>query len=351
MPLHLPGDLYTDAVLTRGAVTNWQKDRRFTAGKAFPRMVVDKPSGLFDRVKTEDLNRDEMAARGTNSPAAIAAVGYSQSQYSVPTESLAYELNDTARKAANATRDPAKIIPKVLAYKAAIRLERQMAKKFFGADGTAIPWYRTVTGGASDSVGAGTASGTRKYFNSTSTDLVAAVLEEAGLMSDKAGMDPDAMLFSRDAWLSFRQNDSVISALNVAGVPVSRNRPATLMEVAALLELDWVGVSKATYNTAQKGATESNAKIVPAGTALLYYRGAGASDDPGQWVDEMPVGGACQVWTDGAEGNPEGMRIRRFRNEMAGSGGSDHSEIDTFRDYAAVTPELGTFFTGMVLAS
>ena len=343
MPLHLPGDLYTDAVLTRAAVANFQKDPRFVAAKAFPRMIVDKPSGLYDKVKTEDLNRDEMEKRGPNSTAAVSQVGYEQGTYSVPIESIAYELNDTARKAANVSRDPSKIIPRVLALKANIRLERMLALKFMTL--ATHPWYRTITGGGSDSVSAG-ASSTRKHFNSTSTDLVKMVLDEASYMSDVAGQDPDAMLFSRDAWIAFRTNDSVLAALTVAGVPVSRNRPATTAEVAALLELSYVGVSKATYNSAPKGITESNAKIVPDGTALLYVRGS-EGDDPGEWNDEMPVAGACQVWADGA-GNREGLRIRRFRNEMAGSGGSDRSEMDTFRDYGTVNAKMGTFFTGMV---
>lgn len=343
MPLHLPGDLYTDAVLTRAAVANFQKDARFVAAKAFPRMVVDKPSGLYDKVKTADLNRDEMEKRGPNSTAAVSKVGYEQATYSVPIESIAYELNDTARKAANVSRDPSKIIPRILALKASIRLERMLAQKFMTL--ATNPWYRTVTGGASDSVSAG-ASSTRKYFNSTSTDLVKAILDEASEMSDNCGQDPDAMLFSRDAWIAFRTNDSVLAALTVAGVPVSRNRPATTQEVASLLELSYVGVSKATYNTALANLDESNAKIVPAGTALLYVRGADG-DDPGEWTDEMPVAGACQVWADGA-GNREGLRVRRFRNEMAGSGGSDRSEMDTFRDYGVVNAKMGTFFTGMV---
>ena len=345
MPLHLPGDLYTDAVLTRAAVANFQKDARFVAAKAFPRMVVDKPSGLYDKVKTADLNRDEMEKRGPNSTAAVSKVGYEQATYSVPIESIAYELNDTARKAANVSRDPSKIIPRILALKASIRLERMLAQKFMTL--ATSPWYRTVTGGASDSVSAG-ASSTRKYFNSTSTDLVKAVLDEASEMSDNCGQDPDAMLFSRDAWIAFRTNDSVLAALTVAGVPVSRNRPATTQEVASLLELSYVGVSKATYNTQPYGIDPSNTEIVPAGCALLYFRGAGKNEDPGEWVDEMPVAGACQVWRDGANGNPEGIRIRKFRDEKAGSGASDHSEMDTFRDYGVVTPELGTFFTGMV---
>ena len=347
MPTDLAGDLYYNPLLTRAAVTNIQNDKRFTAARAWPRMIVDKPTGLYDKVKTGDLNRDEVEARGQNSPAAIARVGYERGTFSVPTESLAYDLNDVAVKASNVTRNPARIIPRVLGVKGSIRLERMMARKFLGADGQSIPWYRTVTGGASDTVNAYTSAGTRKYFNS-STDLLVAVLEEAGYISRKAGMDPDAMLFARDAWLAFRTNDSIIAALNVAGVPVSRNRPATMQEVADLLELDWVGVSKATYNTQPYGIDPSNTEIVPAGCALLYFRGAGKNEDPGEWVDEMPVAGACQVWKDGANGNPEGIRIRKFRDEKAGSGGSDHSEMDTFRDYGVVTPELGTFFTGMV---
>lgn len=343
MALHLSGDLYTDAVLTRAAVANFQKDMRFVAAKAFPRMIVDKPTGLYDKVKTADLNRDEMEARGPNAVASVAKIDYEQATYAVPTESIAFEINDTTRKAANVSRDPARVIPRVLALKGLIRLERMVANKFMTL--ASNPWYRTITGGASDSVTTGTSS-TRKYFNSASTDLVKAILEEATEISDQCGQDPDAMLFSRDAWIAFRTNDSVLAALTVAGVPVSRNRPATTQEVASLLELSWVGVSKATYNSAQKGLAESNARIVPPGTALLYVRGSDA-DDPGEWVDEMPVAGACQVWADGA-GNREGLRIRRFRNEMAGSGGSDRSELDTFRDYGVINNKMGTFFTGMV---
>ena len=213
MPTDLAGDLYYNPLLTRAAVTNIQNDKRFTAARAWPRMIVDKPTGLYDKVKTGDLNRDEVEARGQNSPAAIARVGYERGTFSVPTESLAYDLNDVAVKASNVTRNPARIIPRVLGVKGSIRLERMMARKFLGADGQSIPWYRTVTGGASDTVNAYTSAGTRKYFNS-STDLLVAVLEEAGYISRKAGMDPDAMLFARDAWLAFRTNDSIIAALN-----------------------------------------------------------------------------------------------------------------------------------------
>ena len=77
----------------------------------------------------------------------------------------------------------------------------------------------------------------------------------------------------------------------------------------------------------------------------LYYRGA-QGYDPGEWTDAMPVAATCQVWADGA-GNREGLRIRRFRDEKAGPGGSDHSEIDTFRTCGVVTSQMGTLFEDM----
>ena len=152
-----------------------------------------------------------------------------------------------------------------------------------------------------------------------------------------------SQIFGRKAWTTFRTHPVVLATLTGTTGQI-RNKPATLAEVAGILELSWVGVSRAIYNTAKQGASASNARLVPEDNALLYYRGEAAGDDPGEWADEMPIAGASQVWEAGA-GNMEGLRIRTFRDEKAGPGGSDHSEIDTFRTMSAVTSEMGTLFT------
>jgi len=335
----LPGNLYVDQPLTRAAVAGMQKAENFIAPFIAPRLIVDKPSGLYHKWLLADLNRSEMVARADNAPARVATFGKEDATYSVPTESLAYDLNDTVRAAASAALDPAVVIPQLLVYKALIRLEAMVASTMF-ASGS---WYRTVTGAASDSVTEGTTS-TRKRFSDTTGDPIPALLQEIEYQSKLTGFEPDALAFGRKAWTSFRTNPYVLASLSGTG-GIIRNRPATTEEVAALLDLKWVGVSKAVYNSAGQNLAASNARIVPEDSALLFYRGA-QGNDPGIWTDSMPVAATCQVWAAGA-GNNEGVRIRRFRDEKAGAGGSDHSEIDTFRTYGIVTSQMGTLFEDM----
>lgn len=336
----LPGNLYTDLPLSRAAVAGMQKADNFLGLTMFPRLVVDKPTGLYFKWLLADLNRNEMKPRADNAPAQVASFGKETATYSVPTESLAYDLNDTVRAASDVALDPSKTIPKLLGYKALLRLETMVAGLF-----SSSVWYRTVTGGASDSVSEGTSS-TRKRWSDTSADPIAMLLQEIEFQGKLTGFEPDAIAFGRKAWTSFRTNPYVLATLT-GTVGIVRNRPASLQEVANLLDLKYVGVSKAIYNSAGQNLTASNARIVPEDSALLYYRGSESIGDAGTWNDDMPIAGAFPVWVAGASGNAEGIRIRRFRDEKAGAGGSDHSEIDTFRTAAVVTSQMGTLFEDM----
>lgn len=330
----LAGNVYADVPLTRAAIAGMQKDTNFVAMGAFPRFLVDKPSGIYNKWILGDLNRDEMKVRSDNAPAQVASFGKETATYAVPTESLAYDLNDTVRAAADASTNPATVIPRLLGYKALLRLEGMLASLF-----SSSVWFRTVTGGASDSVSEG-ATSTRKRWSLTDTDPIVQLLQEIEFQGKLTGFEPDGVIFGRKAWTAFRTNPYVLASLSGTG-GVIRNRPATLEEVASLLELRYVRVSKAIKNTAGQGLAASNARIVPEKSALLYYRG-----DQDVWTDSMPVAAAMPTWADGA-GNPEGLRIRRFRDEKAGAGGSDHSEIDTFRTCSVVTSAMGTLFEDM----
>ena len=332
----LPGDLYTNAPLTRAAVAGWQKATSFVAPFAFPRLIVDAPSGIYYKLLLADLNRQEMAARGPNAPAQVAGYAKEDATYKVPTESLAYELNDTVRKASAAALDPSKVIPKLLTYKALMRSEAMV-----GALMSSSLWYRTVTGAAANSVTEG-ATSDRKRFTDTSHDPINAFLQEIEFQSKLSGFEPNGLIFGRKAWTGFRTNPYVLASL-VGTTGIVRTKPASKEEVAALLGLTYVGVSGAIYNSAAQNLSASNARIVPEDSCLLYYRGDSTGDDPGTWNDEMPVAAASQVWEGGA-GNAEGLRIRSFRVETAGAGGSEHSEIDTFRTWGVITSVMGTLF-------
>lgn len=337
MPI-LPGDFYTNQPLTRAAVAGFQKASNFVAPFAFPKLVVDKPTGIYYKLLLADLNRQELTARGPNSPAQVAGYAKEDATYKVLTESLAYEINDAARKASAVSLDPARVVPRLLTYKALMRLEAMVGALF-----SSSMWYRTVTGDASDSITEGTTS-TRKRWTDT-TDPIKAIIQEMEFQSKLTGFEPDALIFGRKAWTGFRTNSYVLATLT-GTTGLIRTKPADQAEVAAVLGLKYVGVSGAIYNTAAQGLTGSYSRIVPEDSALLYYRGADTAEDPGVWNDEMPVAAACQVWAEGA-GNPEGIRVREFRVETAGPGGSDHYELDAFRSFGVVTSAMGTLFEDM----
>lgn len=333
----LRGDLYTDIPMTRAAVAGLQRPGNFVAPFAFPRMKVEKPSGIYYKWLLADLNRSEMVKRGDYSPAPVAGFGKTTATFAVPTESLAYDLNDVARIASDQAIDPSQMIPALLAYKALLRMEAMV-----GALVDTGNWYRAVTCTTNtDSVTEG-ATSTRTQWSNTSSNPIKQIVEECEFSGKLTGFEHNALLFGRKAWTSFRTHPTVLATLT-GSVGSIRRAPATLEEVRTILDLQWVGVSKAISNTANQGATASYSRLVPEDNALLYYRGEAQGDDPGQWTDNMPIAGAWQVWEAGA-GNPQGISIRTFRKEDAGPKGSDHSEIDTFRTASVITSEMGTLF-------
>lgn len=346
MPL-LPGDFYHDVPQSNVAIARFQKDMNFIAPFFAAKLIVNKPSGLVTKWDMADLNRDEMEERDATAPAKSKDFKQSKVAFDTQIRSIAYDLNDTTRKASDVETDPAKMIPRVLAYKALIKLERLVATQIFK---TGV-WFRQVNGDPADAgppVPEGAGPTTRKRWSDTTTNPIKAIDEEKEYQGKLTGFEPNAMVFGRRLWTAVRNHPEVRAALTSGTVAVVRNRPASLEEMAALLELEWVGVSKAIHNTSAEGEVATNARILDEKAALLYWRPGGSATDAGVYNNEEPCAVARLVWRDGA-GSDEGIRIRTFRDEKAGAGGSDHSELDLFNDFKVLTAEMGTFFNDMTL--
>jgi hypothetical protein len=342
----LPGSLYVDIPQTGIAVRRFQTATNFLAPFLAPRQVVKKPTGLYTVWRMGDLNRDELALRGPSAPPATSSFNRDLATYKTDARSLAYDLNAAAQAAADVDSDPSVIIPMALAYKALISAEIRVANTFF----TSTAWYRTVTGVASGaSPGAdGATTGTRVYIDDDTVDPVKMIADEIRRQGLLTGQDPIAMVFGRKFWNGLRNNAKVRAQLTTGTTPVILQRPASLDQMAMLLELQWCGVSKAVYNTKLENETPSNSLIVPADAALLYFApGAGGRDVDAQLNvgAEQPSALARFVW-DGVA--MDGMQVRVFPDQNAGPGGSMRSVIDVYHGYGVITKEMGTLFTGMV---
>lgn len=336
------GDFYTDVPLSNVAVARFQRDTNFVCAQMATKLIVTKPSGLYDKWNMADMNRDDMQARGDNARARETKFSKQQSQFSVLDDAIAIKLNDITQKAADVQVKPQVMVPRILSYKALIRLERKLAGVLVAAN-----WYRTVAGGAADAVNSGGTTGVRKRFSDTSTDPIAALLDEVRQQGALTGFEATGLMFGRNAWHSWRNNPNVRATLTTGSTPAIRNAPAKISEAASLLELEWVGVSRAIYNSAGENLAAVNGYIIDPNSAFLFYRptgGGAGTADAGQYNNEDPAALVRFVYAEGA-GNNDGIRIRSMRDEFAGPGGSDHWELDSFNNFGVVTKEMGTLFT------
>lgn len=348
-----PGSMYVDVPQTGVAVRRIQSDMRFICTRMVPKMLVKKPSGLYTVVSMADLNRDEMEARGPSGQARKGAWGTSKQMFDTDARSLGFDLNDAAAAASDVETNPETMIPRVLGYKALLHMERRMAAKFF-AGGT---WYRTVTGAVADNAGTATAKN-RLYFSDAAADPIEALSDEIRILSLLTGADPLDMGLAMGGrlWHKLRNHAKVKSQIvglaggAIGNAIIGMARQAELPELARLLGIKACFVSSAIFNAALENVAADNQPIVPENDALLFvnpYAGEENADAGLTLESDKPAAFARAVW-NGVAG-PEGVQIRKFRDEKAGPGGSWSSVIDVYQGFVTVTAECGVRFTGMAL--
>jgi hypothetical protein len=358
------GQNYVDRPQTGLAVRRIQRDARFVATRMVPRLIVNKPSGLYPAVFMGDLNRDDMDVRGPSGSAAKAGWRTIMQRFDTDARALEYEANDAQTAAADVEQNPEILIPTVLAYKALIHMERRMSNAYFSVDGggASTAWYRTVTGANADSGAEGTTAMNRLYMDNANADVVEAFTEEAKILSKLTGADPMDMGLTLGAtlWHKIRNSAKIKSQIvglagsAIGNAVIAMARPAELPEFARLLGIGFCAVSSAIFNSALKtnnAATEvaTNDYIVPENDALLYVNPYAGQDNGDAGItpqNDRPAAFARCCWNGVA--SAEGLQIRRFRDERAGAGGSWVCVIDVYQGYVIVTKECGTLFHGMV---
>jgi hypothetical protein len=328
---------HVDQVVTNQAMEFFQDDSRFIAVKNVPAILVDQPSGILSVLDRNDLNRDEVAARARTSQAEKAGFGFLDLKYTTDERSLEYDLNEAQRVGATAGRDPSKVIPLALAYKANIHTEIRLTASIFQSGN----WARVVTGNATDGADSGTAMN-RKFWSDPTSDPIAAIRLEKDIFILRSGMEPTALRLGRQLFTVIATNPNVRAqvAVTVGGVSQTATftPPATAAQLSALLGLNVI-VSSAIQNTAAKGVTATNAFIVPSKDGLMTF------DSPQQYTDgKVPTGFARVIYQGLA---PDGFQVRTFPRPEIGAGGSMASVLDIYNGFVIVDNALGTYFSGM----
>lgn len=328
-------NLRVDPLLTAQAMQFFQTDERFLGVRDVPLMKVDAPAGILSVLDRADLNRDEVAKRTTDAEAKKAGFKFKDVTFKTDERSLEYDVNAARMAGASPGRDPSKVVPFALAYKANIHTEVRF-KDLWKNDAT---WYRVVTGAAADNAGTATAKN-RKYWSDVTADPVKAIREEVDIFLKRSGMLPTSIRFGRELFTTVATHPNVRAqvAVTVSGggsTTAQFTPPATEAQLSALLGLR-VSVGSAIQNLAGENIAENNDFILPSTSALLTY------DAPSQIVTpDTPTSFARLAYTGLS---PDGFQVRTFDRPEIGPGGSKASVLDIYNGFLIVDNVLGTYF-------
>jgi hypothetical protein len=108
------------------------------------------------------------------------------------------------------------------------------------------------------------------------SDPISNVLTKVNMIQDVSGYRPNAIVFGGQAWRNFRRHQNVIRAIYGDTQGGMSGRQINQENAKALLEMDYLAVGEAYYNTADEGQTASLSSIWK-DHVLVYYRPPAAS--------------------------------------------------------------------------
>jgi hypothetical protein len=330
---------HVDRIVTSQAMEFFQSDEAFIGVRDVPAILVDEPTGILSVLDRDDMNRDEVLPRGPTSQAEKAGFAFKDLTYKTDERSLEYDLNAARQANASAGRDPAKVIPRALAFKGLLHTEIRLVSDVFASS----KWFRTVTGNAADGADNGTHSAqNRKFWSDPTSDPIAALRFEIDIFIILTGLVPTNLRLGRQLFTAIAANPNVRAQVAVMVGGVSQTAtftpPATAAQIGALLGLK-VSVSSAVQNTANKGEAAVNAFIVPSKDGLLSY------DAPMQYTDGQVATAFARVVNQKLA--PDGFQVRSFDRPEVGPGGSRATVLDIYNGFLVVDNKLGTYLSGM----
>jgi len=306
------GDVHVNRPLTNFGQKYLQDASRFISLRAMPNLPVGMQSDLYWIFNRGDFNRDEAQERADGTESAGGGFQVSTSPYFAHVYAFHKDVSDRQRANQDPGIDLDNSAAQFVANKLMIRRERLFQQAFFNtgiwANDVNVDW--TTTGSP-----------------------IANVRTGARTIQLATGFRPNKMIIGRQAWDTLMENDEMLSRIN-GGATTSQPAQVQMALVAQLFELDQVFVMDAIYNTAQEGATESNA-FIGGDNALLYYA-------PNTLNLQEPTAGAQFSWTGYTGATPSGFRVKRMRAELLNS---DRIEGEMAFDYKVIAPELGYMMT------
>lgn len=322
----MPSNPNSSAVHVSQPLTNFsqkylQSADQFVAMRAMPNLPVAKEFDKYYKFDRGDFYRDEAQVRADGSKSQGGAFNLSTDTYGCEVYSWHKLVTDRQRANSDPAVDLDRAAAEYTALKMLIKRERVFQDSFFK-----LGVWNTDVVGTTDYV---------KWSAATSTPIQN-IRDGKQKVHLDTGYRPNKMVIGRQAWDTLVDNADILDRITGGATP---NAPAQVMktQVAQLFELDEILVMDAVYNTAQKGAAESNA-FIGGDDALLYY----APESVGLETPSAGTQFSWNLYSGGATNS--GVVTKRFRLD---ENEADKIEGSMAFDMKVTGAELGYFFSAI----
>ncbi len=334
MPQPTVSSVHVYTALTQIATAYIQDNDAYIATKVFPSVPVQHRSDVYFKYRKGDFFRDDyqLRADGTES----AGSGWNMdtsSPYAADVWALHKDIGPQARANADPAVDLDVGATKFLMQKGLIRRDRIFATKYMSSTGV---WGTDITGVAHGSEDATHAC----YWNDdANSDPFTDISTAQTTILQNTGFEPNVLALSYPVYQALRKHPLVVDRVKYTMQADAKNITPELL--AGAFDVERVVVSKAVYNSAAEGATDSFSFVVGKHALLVY-----AAPEPGLMV---PSGGYTFPWMgllDGV-GGTEGVAIAQIDMPWLGIG-TVRTEGQMAFDMQVVGKDLGVFFNGIV---
>lgn len=328
------GAVHIDAALTQIATAYVQDNDAYIADKVFPAVPVEHRSDKYFKYRKGDFFRDEAQERADGTESAGSGYNLDTDSYLAEVWALHQDIGEQVRSNADPAVDPEIGATKALMQKMLIRRDRLFVSKYMKTGLWGTSGSTDVSGSATGTPGTTTTA----YWNDDANgDPFTDIAAQQTTILQSTGFEPNVLVLSYQAYQGLRKNPLVVDRIKYTSPAYAGKITPQLL--AEAFDIDRVVVSKAVYNSANEGATDSFS-FVTGKDALLCY----AASSPGLMV---PSAGYIFPWQGFTGMNNMGVRVSSIPMPWRGLG-TIRTEAEMAFDMKLVGSDLGVFFSGVV---
>ncbi len=316
MPQPTAQDVHVDAALTNISIAYLQQADHFVAGRAFPRVNVEKQSDKYFSYTQSDWFRDEAEVRAPATESAGSGFNITSTEnYFCDVVALHKDVPWRVRNNADAAINPDRDATQFVTQRLLLAQELRWVTTYFS---TAV-WGTDVTPG-------------NLWSSYTTSDPITDIETGKETVLGNTGFEPNTLIVDYQVWRQLKHHPDFVDRFKYTS-----SESITTDMVAGLLDLERILVIKSIKNTAAEGVTASYSFTADKDALLCYV-----NPKPGLLA---PSAGYNFMWNGVSQGLGTDIAVTRLELPKIQA---TRIEGEVAFDFKVVSSNLGYFFSGAV---